>query len=252
MMFLLLGLPVLFGPPLAWTQRLGTGAGSAVSSEATATQPRPPELPPVPSPTEGNPQPETGRPIPVDAPIDPLLDPAQPRNCQLTMAEAQTVACGQIQVELPAGLYKQILIMENPQGRRAMDTTQLRRQQVGLGYIRYLSDTKLKVNGQERIGGLDVGIRSEDSLPVRIWYRKMTDPDGATRALVFILPPVALLAGAGAWSSGNILLPDTPPQFTEARDYFLREPPQEESLVQPAFRSRPAEPKTEPGARANR
>jgi hypothetical protein len=52
----------------------------------------------------------------------------------------------------------------------------------------------------------------------------MTEPDDITKAFTFILPPVALVAGAGAWSSGNTLLPDSPPAFTEYRDYFLKAP----------------------------
>ena len=38
----------------------------------------------------------------------------------------------------------------------------------------------------------------------------MTEVDPWTKAFTFILPPVGLIAGAGAWSSGNILLPDPP------------------------------------------
>ena len=50
----------------------------------------------------------------------------------------------------------------------------------------------------------------------------MTEPDDVTKAFSFLFPPVALAAGAGAWSSGNILLPDSPPDFDEARDYYLK------------------------------
>ena len=45
---------------------------------------------------------------------------------------------------------------------------------------------------------MDVPIRKEDNLPVRIWYQKMAEPDDLTKAFSFILPPVALIAGAGA------------------------------------------------------
>ncbi|NBU72344.1 MAG: hypothetical protein EBS53_13010 [Bacteroidetes bacterium] len=55
----------------------------------------------------------------------------------------------------------------------------------------------------------------------------------------------------GAWSSGNTLIPDSPPEFTEARDYFLREPSREEPSIHPAFRTRPAEPKTAPGMQSS-
>jgi hypothetical protein len=235
-----------------WGQSQNPGAGAAVSSEAAATQPKIPEQLPVPTPTE-----KTLKPTPAPSgaeagAIDPLLDPSRPRNSQLTMAKEQTVSCGEVEVILPEGVYKQILVVENPEGRRATDTTELRRQQVGWGYIRYLSDAEIMVGGQKRSGGLDVGIRAEDKLPVRIWYKKMTQPDDITKAFTFILPPVGLVSGAGAWSSGNTLLPDAPPTFTEARDYFLKQPPPEEPTAQPAFRGRPAEPQPSPGLRTNR
>ena len=248
--FFLMGVSLFAGPSLGWSQRLG--AGPAVSSEAAATQPKIPEQLPSPAPqqTKLKLPPATG--LTGSEAIDPLLDPARPRNSQLTIEKEQTVRCGEIEVVLPPGVYKQILLVENPEGRRATDTTGLQRQQTGLGYIRYLSDEKLKIGGELRVGGIDVGIRAEDKLPARIWYKKMTQPDDLTKAFTFILPPVGLIAGAGAWSSGNTLLPDSPLLFTEARDYFLREPTQTEAAAKPAFQSRPAEPKTEPGARANR
>ena len=211
---------------LVLAQNAPAGAGAAVSSEAVATMPEIPgrlqvpkvETEPAPAPT-----PEAAPAAP-PAPIDPLLDPTRPRNCQLTVEKEQTVRCGKIEAVLPAGVYKQILVVENPEGRRATDPTDLKRQQPGLGYIRYLSDARLQVEGQSRVGGLDVPIRAEDNLPVRIWYKKMAEPDGWTKALAFILPPAGLIAGAGAWSSGNSLLPDSPPLFQEARDYFLKPP----------------------------
>jgi hypothetical protein len=57
----------------------------------------------------------------------------------------------------------------------------------------------------------------------------MKEPDDITKAFSFILPPIALIAGAGAWSSGNILTPEKPPVFTEARDYYLKETDQTDS-----------------------
>ncbi len=211
---------------LVLAQSAPAGAGAAVSSEAVATMPEIPgrlQVPKVESEPVPAPAPEAAPPAP-PAPIDPLLDPTRPRNCQLTVEKEQRVRCGKIEVVLPAGVYKQSLVVENPEGRRATDPTDLKRQQPGLGYIRYLSDARLQVEGQPRIGGLDVPILAGDNLPVRIWYKKMAEPDGWTKALAFVLPPAGLIAGAGAWSSGNTLLPDSPPLFQEARDYFLKPP----------------------------
>lgn len=198
---------------------------AAVSSQAVATQPEAPKrvgesTPPQPAIVPAQPTPPAPESIQV---MDPRLDLTRPRNSQLSITQEQTVLCGEISVLLPATTYKQKLIVENPQGRRAIGTTSLRPQQVGLGYIRYESESPLQVNGVTRSGGLDVPIRKEDSLPVRIWYKKMVEPDTVTKVFSFILPPVALVAGGGAWASGNVLLPDSPPEFTEARDYFLKE-----------------------------
>lgn len=240
---------------LVLAQTAPAGAGAAVSSEALATQPNVSGRLAVPKPGPAPSKPPAAKPAPASSTpdaVDPLLDPARPRNCQLTLGENQTISCGTVEVVLPQGVYKQVQLVENPEGRRATDLTDLKRQQPGLGYIRYLSDEKLRVGGQARIGGLDVPIRPEDHLPVRIWYKKMTEVDDATKALTFILPPVGLIAGAGAWSSGNTLVPDVPPVFEEARDYFLREPSREDPPAQPAFRTRPAEPAAVPGQRIKR
>lgn len=199
---------------------------AAVSSQAVITQPIVPTRANEATPPQANP---TGR-LSVPPPakpakiLDPRLDPNRPRDCQLMVEAEQTIICGNVPVVLPAGTYQQIEILENPEGRRAISNTSLAPQQIGLGYIRYLSDVVIKVNGVERSGGIDVPIRQEDNLPIRIWYRKMTEPDDITKAFTFILPPVALVAGASAWSSGNTLLPDSPPAFTEYRDYFLKAP----------------------------
>ena len=204
-----------------------SGSEAAVSSQAVATQPQAPvrteeALPPtVPAPAPTLPKTNSDQ-ITLQI-LDPRLDPNRPRNSQLDISAEQTLNCGGIPVVLPAGTYEQKVIVENPTSRRATEKTQLKPQQIGLGYIRYFSDVPLKINGVERPGGLDVPIRKEDNLPVRVWYKKMTEKDDITKAFTFLLPPVGLIAGAGAWASDNILIPDQPPQFTEARDYYLRE-----------------------------
>ena len=219
------------GPLFAQTP----GSAAAVSSEAAAVQPKPPPSVPTPDPT-----PATQTPPPPPSPtgeIDPLLDPTRPKNCQLNITVEQTIACDTISVKLPVGTYKQVKIMDGPQEKKAIEGTSLKPQAVGLGYIRYQSEVKLKIGETERTGGIDVGIRPEDNFPVRIWYKKMTEVDDITNAFTFIFPPVGLIAGAGAWSSGNILIPEKPPVFTEARDYYLQTksaPAENPQVAQPA------------------
>jgi len=215
------------GPLFAQT----AGSAAAVSSEAVAVQPKLPPSVPAADPTPAN---QTPPPPPSPTgEIDPLLNPNRPKNCQLNITVEQTIACDTISVKLPVGTYKQVKIVDGPQEKKATEGTSLKPQAVGLGYIRYQSEVKLKIGETERIGGIDVGIRPEDNLPVRIWYKKMTEVDDVTNAFTFIFPPVGLIAGAGAWSSGNILTPGKPPVFTEARDYYLKEMDQTDSNSEP-------------------
>jgi len=229
------------------------GSAAAVSSEAATVQPKNPARlsPPTPSPAPSKSVPIL--PLSSETTIDPLLDPTRPKNCQLEITNEQTLNCGSVSVVLSPGTYKQVKIVAGPQDKKATEGTSLRPQAIGLGYIRYLSDTKLKIGDTERIGGIDVGIRSQDNLPVRIWYKKMSEVDDITKAFTFIFPPVGLIAGAGAWSSGNILLPETPILFTEARDYYLKtQDPAESSneTAQPAARLIPATARNKSGLRS--
>ena len=230
------------------------GADAAVSSQAVATQPDvPTRVEEATPPKPAVPTPKTPAAPPTETQIlDPRLDPDRPINSQLNITLEQALQCDSITVVIPAGTYEQKLVVDNPTGRHAIDGTNLKPQQIGLGYIRYASDIPMKVNGVSRGGGLDIPIRKEDNLPVRVWYKKMTEVDPWTKAFTFILPPVGLIAGAGAWSSGNILLPDSPPEYTEARDYYLKTPAQKDSLqevAQPAVRLNPSNPKSKSGLR---
>jgi len=196
---------------------------AAVSSQAVATQPPAPGRLTVPiKPTN-----QPAKPPKISSAhqkLDPLLDLDRPKNCQLDISQEQTIRCAGVEVVLPAGTYQQVKVVEGPQERTAAASADLKPQAKGLGYIRYLAEVKIKVDGVERQGGIDVGVRPSDELPVRIWYKKFNPPDDATKAISFILPPVMIVAGAGAWSSGNVLMPDQPPVFTEARDYYLKKP----------------------------
>jgi len=241
---------LLLLPVCLWAQNPGSAA--AVSSEAATVQPKNPARlsPPTPAPAPSKPNPIL--PPSSETTIDPLLDPNRPKNCQLEISNEQTLNCGSASVVLSPGTYKQVKIVDGPQDKKATEGTSLRPQAVGLGYIRYLSDTKLKIGDTERVGGIDVGIRPQDNLPVRIWYKKMTEVDDITKAFTFIFPPVGLIAGAGAWSSGNILLPEKPILFTEARDYYLKtqNPPGPlPETAQPAIHLTPANSRSKSGLR---
>ena len=233
---------LLVVPVCLWAQNPGSAA--AVSSEAATVQPKNPARLAVPTPTPAPSKPTPPLPQTSETMIDPLLDPTRPKNCQLEITNEQTLNCGNVSVVLHPGTYKQVKIVDGPQDKKATEGTSLRAQAAGLGYIRYLSDTKLKIGDTERMGGIDVGIRPQDNLPVRIWYKKMSEVDDITKAFTFIFPPVGLIAGTGAWSSGNILFPEKPILFTEARDYYLKpkSPNQSEwGIPLPAFRQQSIE-----------
>lgn len=215
---LLLWLTIFLSPFLVY----GQNPGAAVSSQAVTTQPSAPGRLSLSKPQTNQAiqpaPPPTSRSV-----LDPLLDPNRPKNCQLQIFEAQTISCAGTEVVLPVGTYRQVKIVEGPQERTAAASVDLKAQAQGLGYIRYLAEEKIKVNGEERSGGIDVGVRPSDGLPTRIWYKKFNPPDDVTKAFGFILPPVMIAAGAGAWSSGNVLFPDQEPRFNEARDYYLKD-----------------------------
>ncbi len=231
-----------------WAQSQNPAA--AVSSHAVATQP------PIPSPgrlavPKSPSEKATTQPIPGPKArvLDPLLDFNRPKGCQLGILKDQTIRSEGVEVFLPAGIYQQVKVVEGPQKRTAADSADLKSQAQGLGYIRYLADGKIKVDGEERSGGIDVGVRSSDQLPLRIWYKKFNPPDDTTKALGFIFPPIMIAAGAGAWSSGNVLIPDANPEFTENRNYYLKEtdaradqmtPEDKLNSIKPAEAARPA------------
>ena len=147
------------GPLFAQTP----GSAAAVSSEAAAVQPKLPPSVPTPDPTPAT---QTPPPPPSSTgEIDPLLDPTRPKNCQLNITVEQTIACDTISVKLPVGTYKQVKIVDGPQEKKAIEGTSLKPQAVGLGYIRYQSEVKLKIGETERIGGIDVGIRRRGQSP---------------------------------------------------------------------------------------
>jgi hypothetical protein len=222
-------------------QSQNAGSSAAVASEAATVQPKIPARLPIQTPQAKKNSPVT-TPQGNNSEIDPLLDPSRPKNCQLTIDAAQSITNDNTTITLPPGTYSQISVMEGPEGRKAIEGTELKNQAVGLGYIRYFSDAKLKIGGQDRQGGIDVGIRATDNLPLRIWYKKMVEPDDWTKAFTFIFPPVGLIAGAGAWSSGNIIIPNQSIVYSEARDYYLKTAAQKDSLqevAQPAVRLAP-------------
>jgi len=232
-------------------QSQNAGSSAAVASEAATVQPKIPARLPNPTSQATNKSPVT-TPQGNKTEIDPLLDPSRPKNCQLTIDAAQSIASGNTTITLPPGTYSQISIIEGPEGRKAIEGTTLKNQAIGLGYIRYFSDAKLKIGGQDRQGGIDVGIRATDNLPLRIWYKKMVEPDNWTKAFTFILPPVGLIAGAGAWSSGNIIIPNQSIVYREARDYYLKTQIPAEPLpetAQPATRLTPANSRSKSGLR---
>ena len=108
-------------------QSQNAGSSAAVASEAATVQPKIPARLPIPtSKTKNNSSVTT--PQRNDGEIDPLLDPSRPKNCQLTIDATQSITNQNTTITLPPGTYSQISVMEGPEGRKAIQGTELKNQ----------------------------------------------------------------------------------------------------------------------------
>ena len=126
----------------------------------------------------------------------------------------------QEKVFLPAGTYRQILRIpiDSPTMQSAQTVRRERRPEVkvpdplppGQGpekkplWIRYESLEKIKINDEERRGGLDVPIHGSPDLKPRLWYAKSETADVASSVFYFIFGGFGYgIANAAGWSAGN-------------------------------------------------
>jgi len=126
----------------------------------------------------------------------------------------------QEKVYLPAGTYRQILRIpiDSPTMQSAKKTRLERRPEVKVAdplppaegpekkplWIRYESLEKIKINDEERRGGLDVPINGPADLKLRLWYAKSETADTASSVFYFLFGGLGYsVANLGGWSAGN-------------------------------------------------
>ena len=123
-------------------------------------------------------------------------------------------------VFLPAGTYRQILRIpiDSPAMQSAQKTREERRPAVKPSrlpppdpgpkkeplWIRYESLEKIKINDEERRGGLDLPINGPSDLKVRLWYAKSETADAASSVFYFVFGGLGYsAANLLGWSAGN-------------------------------------------------
>lgn len=200
----------------------------AVAEEATQTVPVKPsgESPepghPAPAPsakaeeTTPVPSPETG---PRETKPKP---PLNPENSNLNLPkdlELKTLDTGEM-VFLPAGTYRQIrrIPIDSPTMDSVRKVRTERRPEIKVErpagipeeesqplWIRYESLEKIKINGEERRGGIDLPFRGPENLSLRLWYAKSETADTASSVFYFLFGGLGYsAANIAGWSAGNV------------------------------------------------
>jgi hypothetical protein len=148
--------------------------------------------------------------------------PLTPENSNLNLPEdleLETLDTKE-KVFLPAGTYRQILQipLDSPTMQSAQKTRSERRpvvkQEKPAGmeageaaqplWIRFESLEKIKINGEERRGGIDVPIRGPKDVTLRLWYAKSETADTASSVFYFLFGGLGYsTANLLGWSAGN-------------------------------------------------
>lgn len=164
-------------------------------------------------------------PLPEKSPAEDAkkLPPLTPDLANLNLAEDLELVTldTQEKVFLPAGTYRQILRIpiDSPTMQSAQKLRQERRPEVKVPnpipaepgpakrplWIRYESLEKIKINEEERRGGLDVPINGPTDLKIRLWYAKSETADPASSIFYFLFGGLGYgLANFAGWSTGNV------------------------------------------------
>ena len=123
-------------------------------------------------------------------------------------------------VFLPAGTYRQILRIpiDSPTMQSMQTTRRERRPVVKISdplpptggpetkplWIRYESLEKIKINEEERRGGLDLPVNGPPDLQLRLWYAKSETSDVASSFFYFVFGGLGYsTANILGWSAGN-------------------------------------------------
>ncbi len=148
--------------------------------------------------------------------------PLTPENSNLNLPEdleLETLDTKE-KVFLPAGTYRQILRipLDSPTMQSAQKTRAERRPEVKQEklismetkeagqplWIRYESLEKIKINEEERRGGIDLPIHGPKDVTLRLWYAKSETADTASSVFYFIFGGLGYsTANILGWSAGN-------------------------------------------------
>lgn len=193
------------------------------SQEGTLNQPdplvaAPGHTPSAPDPAKPGPQPEKT----TEDSGEKKLPPLTPDLANLNLAEDLELVTldTQEKVLLPAGTYRQILRLpiDSPTMRSVQKTRLERRPEVRVAdplppdphqekkplWIRYESLEKIRINGEERRGGLDLPINGPQELKMRLWYAKSETADVASSVFYFVFGGLGYsTANLLGWSAGN-------------------------------------------------
>jgi len=150
------------------------------------------------------------------------LPPLTPDLANLNLAEDLELLTldTKEKVFLPAGTYRQILRIpiDSPLMQSTQKTRLERRPEVRLPeqpltnslhekkpfWIRYESLEKIKINDEERRGGLDLPIHGPATLKLRLWYAKSETADTASSVFYFLFGGLGYgVANLAGWSAGN-------------------------------------------------
>jgi hypothetical protein len=148
--------------------------------------------------------------------------PLTPENSNLNLPEdleLETLDTKE-KVFLPAGTYRQILRipLDSPTMQSAQKTRAERRPAVKQEksaalepkeatqplWIRYESLEKIKINEEERRGGIDLPVHGPKDVTLRLWYAKSETADTARSVFYFIFGGLGYsTANILGWSAGN-------------------------------------------------
>lgn len=149
------------------------------------------------------------------------LPPLTPELANLNLAEDLELVTldTKEKVFLPAGTYRQILripidspTMQSAQKTRAERRPEVKRESpAGIKndqpkplWIRYESLEKIKINDEERRGGIDLPVHGPKEVTLRLWYAKSETADTASSIFYFIFGGLGYsTANLLGWSAGN-------------------------------------------------
>ena len=213
--------PVPLGDENVPTETEAQAAAAARETPPISTDPMGGQAKEAPSPSEQKSTPAKAEGSEED-PEKKSLAPLTPDLANLNLAEDLELVTldTKEKIFLPAGTYRQILRIpiDSPTMQSAQKTRLERRPEIKTSdplppipgpekkplWIRFESLEKIKINEEERRGGLDVPINGPPDLKIRLWYAKSETADVASSVFYFVFGGLGYsTANILGWSAGN-------------------------------------------------